>query len=71
MQADVLPGTKRRHVVVFTDGQQSDWNMSDSPGWQRLTGGVPRGQVPTEIKIKNVGSPQSGHRTIWLSTGSI
>src|SRR5262249_27549187 len=59
VQADVLPGTKRRRVVVFTDGQRSDWNISDSPGWQRLADVVRAAPIPTELEVKNVGAPQS------------
>ena len=64
VQADVPPGTKRRRVVVFTDGQRSDWNISDAPLWQRLGDVVRTALVPTEIDVENVGSSQSGQNNL-------
>ncbi len=57
VQAEVQPATKRRHIVVFTDGQRTDWNTDDAPGWQRLQEVVRTAQVPTEVEVKDVTSP--------------
>ncbi len=67
VQADVLPGTKRRRVVVFTDGQRSDWNIGDSPGWQRLADVVRTAPVPTVLEVKNLGSPQSPQHNLAVN----
>jgi hypothetical protein len=68
VQADVLPATKRRRVVVFTDGQKSDWNINDTSGWQRLQDVLHSAQVPTELDVKIVGtSSQAGHYNLAVN----
>src|SRR5262249_15643629 len=67
VQADVLPGTKRRRVIVFTDGQRSDWNISDTSGWQRLADVVRAARVPTELEVNPGGPPQSPQNNLAVN----
>jgi hypothetical protein len=51
VQADLMPGTKQRHVVVLTDGQAADWNTGDEQVWRRLHEVLKKPTVPTDVQL--------------------
>lgn len=55
VQADLIPGTKRRHVVVLTDGQAADWNTGDTQVWHRLHDVLTKTLVPTDVNVITLG----------------
>jgi hypothetical protein len=56
VQAELLPGIRQRQVVVFTDGQATDWSPGDTQVWHRLREVLQKTAVPTAVKMVRVGS---------------
>jgi hypothetical protein len=56
-QADLSPGIRRRQLVVFTDGQASDWSPGDAQVWHRLREVFQQAAVPVAVKMVRVGPP--------------
>lgn len=59
VQAEIVPGTKHRQVVVLTDGQAADWSTSDEQGWRRLHDALQKPLVPTEVNVTTLGPKQT------------
>lgn len=59
VQAELIPGTKRRHVVVLTDGQATDWSPGDEQVWRRLREVLQNPAVPTDVTTITLGHPQT------------
>ena len=51
VQAEVDPTHHRRHVVVLTDGQSTDWNLSDKNSWARFRNVLESTSVPTQLDV--------------------
>ncbi len=50
-QTEVEPTQQRRRIVLLTDGQGSDWSLTDESGWKRLRKTLNSAVVPTELDI--------------------
>ena len=50
-QAELEPTQHRRRIVLLTDGQSSDWSLSDENGWSRFREVLESAAVPTELEI--------------------
>jgi len=59
VQAELIPGTRHRHVVVITDGQAADWNLGDEQVWRRLREILTKPSVPTDISLMSARLQQS------------
>jgi hypothetical protein len=51
VQAELIPGTKHRHLVVLTDGQATDWSTGDEQVWRRLREVLESAAVPTDVNM--------------------
>ena len=59
VQAELIPGTKHRKIVVLTDGQATDWNTGDELVWHRLHEVFQKPVVSTDVSVISLG-PQQG-----------
>ncbi|MEK6258644.1 MAG: BatA domain-containing protein [Planctomycetota bacterium] len=59
VQAELIPGTKHRHVVVLTDGQAADWSTGDEQVWRRLHEVLKKPVVPTDVNMITLGPKQT------------
>src|SRR6185436_6129915 len=50
-QAEIEPTQHHRRIVLLSDGQGSDWRLSDEPGWQRFREVLQNADVPTQLDI--------------------
>lgn len=55
VQAELVPGSRQRHILVLTDGQATDWNTGDEPVWHRLREVLQKPAVPTDVKMIALG----------------
>lgn len=56
VQAELLPGVRQRQIVVFTDGQATDWSLANTQVWHQLRELLREPAVPTTVKMVRVGS---------------
>lgn len=59
VQAELIPGTRHRHVIVVTDGQAADWNIGDEQVWHRLREILAKPVVPTDVNVVTLGHKQT------------
>ncbi len=51
IQTEIEPTQQRRHIVLLTDGQGSDWSIADEAGWKQLREMLKSSAVPTELDV--------------------
>ena len=54
VQADITGNSRKRNILLVTDGQAADWKMSDSTSWQRLQETVRAATIPTQLDVVEV-----------------
>lgn len=54
VQAEIDPTQKSRRIVLLTDGQACDWNISQSDGWKRFHETLKSTPVPTTLDVLDV-----------------
>lgn len=54
VQADYEPSIRKRHVMLFTDGQAADWNTDDERGWRRFQETLKSASLPTVMSVVEV-----------------
>ena len=59
VQAELIPGTKHRHLVVLTDGQATDWSTGDEQVWRRLHEVFKKPVVSTDLTVITLGPKQA------------
>lgn len=55
VQAEIEPTQHRRRILLLTDGQGSDWSITDNAGWQRFREVLKSAAVPTQLDIVELG----------------
>ena len=53
-QADLVEKTRKRNLILVTDGQAADWKTSDNSGWKRLQETLQSASIPTQLQIAEV-----------------
>jgi hypothetical protein len=53
-QADLVEKTRKRNLVLVTDGQAADWKTDDTSGWKRLQETLQSATIPTQLQIVEV-----------------
>ena len=51
VHTEVQPTQKERRIVLFTDGQRSDWSLDDDGGWRRFREVLHTSPTPTHLEI--------------------
>ena len=54
IQMNSDPTMNRRRIVLLTDGQATDWRMSDTEGWTHFRNRLAHLPSPTELKVIQV-----------------
>ncbi len=66
-QADLTEKTRKRSLLLVTDGQASDWKMSDTSGWQRLQETLKSASVPTQLEVVEVRPAKSTTHNVAIN----
>ncbi len=53
-QADITGSSRKRNILLVTDGQATDWKMDDTTGWQRLQETLRTATIPTQVDVVQV-----------------
>ncbi|MEO2019747.1 MAG: hypothetical protein ABGZ53_35895 [Fuerstiella sp.] len=67
VQADAEATTRRRQIVLLTDGQSSDWNTSDESGWQRFRETLQAASIPTQLDVIQLNAGAQSPRNIAIN----
>lgn len=67
-QADLVPHTTRRRLVLLTDGQAADWKTSDTTGWKRLQETLQSAPIPTQLQVIEADSAAVSTRNIAVNS---
>ena len=51
VQADADENTRKRRIVLLTDGQAADWKTDDKNGWQRFQEVLKSAAIPTQLDV--------------------
>ena len=51
VQADADENTRKRRIVLLTDGQAADWKTEDKNGWQRFQDVLKTAAIPTQLEV--------------------
>lgn len=55
VQAEIESTQHRRRILLLTDGQSSDWSITDAAGWQRFRDVLKSAAVATQLDIVELG----------------
>lgn len=56
VQSDAEPTLQRRHVILYTDGQGTDWKLDDVAGWKRFQEVLAAAPIPTRLEVVELDS---------------
>ena len=67
VQTELIPGTKRRRVVMITDSQAADWSASDEKSWNQLRTLLQSSVVPTEFDVVSLTPRQNSATNVAIN----